>query len=256
MRPLSNVVDATNYAMLERGQPLHAFDLDPEGGARGAPRLRRRADDHLDDVERVSSAEDLVIADSCAGRRDRRRHRPGRAEVRPRHATCCSRRRTSIAWASSSPRAGSAVHGGVERFERGADPECRRRRRTQRAALITEWSVRCSLLAAVIDVRAAPPRRHVAVRPSRAAFLLATRRRRRRHAGRLRRGSASRPTVAGADAVDVEVPGLPGRPRDRGGPDRGGGARSAATTRCPPRCRASHRPAPWRRPRPSARGCA
>ncbi len=67
LRPINNVVDATNYLMLEWGQPFHAFDLERlEGGrivvrpAKEGERLRC-----LDDTERILKSDDLVIADQA-----------------------------------------------------------------------------------------------------------------------------------------------------------------------------------------------
>ncbi len=66
MRPISNVVDATNYVMLERGQPLHAFDLRRLRGACVAVRRAgsRQRYETLDGQTRELAADDLVSADA------------------------------------------------------------------------------------------------------------------------------------------------------------------------------------------------
>jgi phenylalanyl-tRNA synthetase beta chain len=65
MRALNNVVDATNYVMLELGQPLHAFDLARIDGGRIV--VRRAHSDRefttLDGVARTLENDDLMIAD-------------------------------------------------------------------------------------------------------------------------------------------------------------------------------------------------
>jgi phenylalanyl-tRNA synthetase beta chain len=66
MRPISNVVDVTNYVMLALGNPLHAFDHAKL--AEGRIVVRRARDGEpirtLDGTERKLNSEDLVIADA------------------------------------------------------------------------------------------------------------------------------------------------------------------------------------------------
>jgi phenylalanyl-tRNA synthetase beta chain len=174
MRPISNVVDATNYVMLELGQPLHPFDLALLAGPGIV--VRRAAEGErlvtLDDVERTLTAEDLLIADL--------ERAVAIAGVMGSAAAEVSEGTNDVllesAYFAQSGVARTSRRPGLQteasrRFERGTDPEGVPRAADRASKLMHEWAAG-QVLAGVVEVGEAPPRARLTVRSERAALLL------------------------------------------------------------------------------------
>ncbi len=207
MRPISAAVDATNYVMLEMGQPLHPFDLTL---LKGPGIVVRRAGDGerlvtLDDVERSFVADDLLICDT------------------ERSVAVAGVMGGAVAEVSDATteillEAASFERGGIQRtrrridlsteasmrFERGVDPEVVSRAADRACRLMADWCG-ARVLSGVVERGGAPERRRVTMRASRASVLIgypvsppdAT-----AVFDRLRMTS-----VADGDTITVEVPG-------------------------------------------------
>jgi phenylalanyl-tRNA synthetase beta chain len=207
MRPVAPIVDATNYAMWELGQPLHAFDKQRLAGPgivvrRAGPGERLVT---LDGVERAFTEEDLLICDlekpvAIAGIMGGQTSEVSEATTDVLLESAYFTRTGIIRTARRLELHSEASH----RFERGTDPEGVERAARRCAALIAAWTG-ARVLTGVAQAGGPPERRHVSMRASRAGALLGY--------------PVSPPDAAvvfdslrmthreSADVVDVEVPG-------------------------------------------------
>ena len=174
MRPVAPIVDATNYAMLELGQPLHAFDMQRLAGP-GIVVRRAEVGERLftlDGVERELSEEDLLICDlegpvAIAGIMGGQSSEVSDSTTDVLLESASFTRTGVIRTARRLELHSEASH----RFERGTDPEGVERAADRGAALIAQWTG-ARVLTGVARAGGPPARRWVSMRASRATTLL------------------------------------------------------------------------------------
>lgn len=173
MRPISNVVDATNYVMLELGNPMHAFDRRDIG--EGIVVRRARPGERLttlDGVERECDPRDLLItakvgeqtipeglAGVMGGANSEVRQDTSEVALEIAHFDPVSIRRTA-------KRHGLKTEASY-RFERGVDPDGQVRAALRFMELVQEWGEGSVEVAEDrIDVNYVQPAKPIAFRPS------------------------------------------------------------------------------------------
>ena len=174
MRPLSNVVDATNYVMLELGHPLHPFDADLVE----EPIVIRRAEAGetfrtLDGVDRRLTPDVLMIADGRGGLALAGVMGGERSEIRPETARVLLESASFTGYTiRKSSRAVGLRSEASQRFERRIDPESVAIAADRATHLIQELTG-CAVHRGLADAYPTPSvRRTLRLRPERASLLL------------------------------------------------------------------------------------
>jgi len=208
VRPISNLVDVTNYVMFELGQPLHAFDYrDVKGHSIVVQRAAQTASmETLDGIERALRAEDLLICDG---------ERPvalagvmGGLDSEVKDSTSRVLLETASFEPSGIRRTARrlALHSeSSHRFERGVDIGGAERASERAAQLLAELGGG-RVASGVVDVHPRPrPMAEVTVRVSRACQLTGVSFSRDEAIATLARLQLSA-RARGDDAIAVEIP--------------------------------------------------
>lgn len=175
LRPVSNVVDASNYVMLELGKPVHAFDAAAVAEGHLVVRTAQRGErlETLDHVARDLSPDTLVIAEpngplAIAGVMGGATSEVGEGTTRVIVESALfepvSIRRTAQSYGLRSEAS--------LRFEKGQEGRLARLGADRAAQLIVRWAGGRAAVGVLDTDPVDPPTARVAFRPSRVAGLL------------------------------------------------------------------------------------
>lgn len=158
-RPINNLVDITNYILLDLGQPLHAFDLESLAGPRVEVRMAREGETMtlLDGRSIELDPEDLLIADAEKA--------VALAGIMGGDGSQVQDSTTSIFLESANfeptgVRRSSLRHGRTDssaRFEKSLDPEQARRAILRAARLVLDLCPGARVVGSLVDVGFEPP---------------------------------------------------------------------------------------------------
>lgn len=178
MRPINNVVDVSNYVMLELNAPNHAYDLATLGGGGFNVRLAREGEQlvTLDEVTRTLTTDDLLICDATdtpiglAGIMG-----GANSEINADTTTVA----LEIAWFDPDGINGTVNRTGLRseasvRFERGRDPEGIHRAIARFVELLRETCPDLAVVGTVDAKGELPAPVHVSLRTDKVNGLLGT----------------------------------------------------------------------------------